>query len=173
MRFGKIKMSKNKNPNNTPKTTANPAPAAAPVASAAFSAPGTQISIDGVAYNLAEFTDTAKQQLGNVRLVDQELAQLQRQRAIASVARTAYAGAVASALPKEPTVPADGARSAVINGITYDWASLGERVQGLLSGIGAADQELVRLNARVQMAQAARDTFAQVIKQNLPKREAV
>lgn len=130
-----------------------------------------QITIDGVAYNLADLSDAAKQQLGNVRLVDQELARLQRQRAIASVARSAYAQAVAGALPKEPQAPADGARSAVINGVTYDWVSLGERVQGLLTGIRAADQELVRLNARVQMAQTARGAFAQVVKQNLPKKD--
>ncbi len=144
----------------------NPAPIAntSPAAS--------QISIDGVSYNLADLTDSARQQIGNVRLVDQELARLQRQRAIASVARSTYAGAVAAALPKEPTAPADGARSAVINGITHDWASLGERVQGLLTGIRAADQELARLAAQVQMAQTARSAFAQAVKQSLPKPQA-
>ena len=134
--------------------------------------PARMISIDGVSYNLAELSDTAKKQLGNVRLVDQELAHLQRQQAIASVARTAYASAVAAALPKEPTAPADGARSAVIDGVTYDWASLGERVQGLIAGIRAADQELARVNAQAQMAQTARGAFAQGVKQNLPKRES-
>ena len=152
------KMSKNK--------TATQAP------SSAAASPAQQISIDGTAYNLADLTDIAKQQLVNVRLVDQELARLQRQRAIATVARTAYVSAVAAALPKEPTAPADGARSAVINGITYDWASLGERVQGLLTGIRAADEELARLNVQAQLAQAARSTFAQVVKQNLPKSSA-
>ncbi len=146
---------------NTPyPVTNNPAPATA----------ARQITIDGIAYGLDELTDTARQQLGNVRLVDQELAHLQRQHAIASVARSAYVGAVSAALPKEPTTPADGAKSAVINGITYDWASLGERVQGLLAGIRAADQEMARLNAQVQLAQTARGSFAEVIKQNLPKR---
>lgn len=134
--------------------------------------PAPQITIDGIAYKIAELTDMAKQQLGNIRLVDQELAHLQRQSAIASVARTAYVSAVSAALPKEPTPPADGARSAVIDGVTYDWASLGERVQSLLSGIRAADTELARLNAQVQMAQTARGTFAQAAKQNLPKRAA-
>jgi hypothetical protein len=150
-------MSKNKTPNNT----AQVAPATPP-----------QISIDGVSYNLADLSDTAKQQFSNLRLVDQELAQLQRQSAIASVARNAYVQAVSAALPKEPTVPADGARSVVINGATYDWASLGERVQGLLSGIRAADVELARLNAQAQMAKTARGTFAQVAKLNLPKKDA-
>ncbi len=142
------------------------------VPSDAAASPVQQIAIDGTSYNLADLTDTARQHLVNVRLVDQELARLQRQRAIATVARTAYAGAVSAALPKEPTAPADGARSAVINGITYDWASLGERVQGLLTGIRAADEELARLNVQTQLAQTARNTFAQVIKQNLPKAQA-
>ena len=151
-------MSKNKPSNIAPAATATPAPA-------------QQINIDGVAYSLAELSDTAKQQIGNVRLVDQELAHLQRQGAITSVARSSYVAAAAAALPKEPTAPKDGARSVVIDGVAHDWASLGERVQGLIAGIRAADQELARLNAQVQMAQTARGAFAQGVKRNLPKRE--
>ncbi len=128
-----------------------------------------QITIDGVTYKVSDLSEAARQQIGNVRLVDQELNRLQRQRAIATVARSAYAGAVAGALPKEPTAPADGARSAVIDGVTHDWASLGERVQGLLTGIRVADQELSRLGAQIQLAQTARSTFAQVVKRHLPK----
>ncbi len=163
-------MSKNKSSNKAI-TPVSSAAATTSVSSTPSPAPSPQITIDGIAYNLSDFTDAAKQQLGNVRLVDQELAHLQRQHAIASVARSAYVGALSAALPKEPTTPADGARSAVINGVTYDWASLGERVQGLLTGIRAADQELARLNAQTQLAQTARGTFAEVIKQNLPKRD--
>ena len=131
------------------------------------------ITIDGVAYSLAELPDTTKQQLGNVRLVDQELAQLQRQRGIANVARSTYVNAVSAALPKQPTAPKEGARSVVIDGVAHDWASLDERVQGLLAGIRAADQELSRLHTKTQLAQAARAAFAQGVKQNLPKRGAV
>lgn len=145
-----------------------------PVVSKPSSAPAVapQITIDGIAYHVAELSDTVKQQIGNVRVVDQELKRLQAQGAIARVARAAYVNAVSAALPKEPTTPADGARSAVIDGVTYDWASLGERVQGLLSGIRVADQELARLNAQAQLAQTARGSFAQVVKQSLPKRDA-
>ena len=130
-----------------------------------------QITIDGIAYGLDELTKTAKQQLVNVRAVDTELAALQRQRAIAGVARATYVKAVASAMPKEATPPKDGARSAVIDGVSHDWASLGERVQGLLTGIRAADQELARIHGLVQMANVARDTFANAVQQNLPKKE--
>jgi hypothetical protein len=146
------------------------APASAPAAPATVAA--QKITIDGVSYDLAELSDIAKRQLGNVRLVDQELAHLQRQGAIASVARSAYVAAAAAALPKEPTAPKDGARSVVIDGVAHDWASLGERVQGLIAGIRAADQELARVNAQVQMSQTARGAFAQGVKQNLPKRES-
>lgn len=136
-------------------------------------APVPLITIDGVAYSLAELSDTTKQQLGNVRLVDQELAQLQRQRGIADVARSTYVNAVSAALPKQPTAPKEGARSVVIDGVAHDWATLDERVQGLLAGIRAADQELSRLHTKTQLAQAARAAFAQGVKQNLPKREGL
>jgi hypothetical protein len=151
-------MSKNKTPapvNSKPSVTAAP-----------------QITIDGIAYNVAELSDTVKQQIGNVRVVDQELKRLQAQGGIASVARAAYVNAVSAELPKEPTAAKDGARSAVINGVTYDWGSLGERVQGLLLGIRAADQELTRIKAQAQLAQTARVSFAQTMKLELPKRDA-
>ncbi len=133
-------------------------------------APVPMITIDGVAYSQAELSDTTKQQLGNVRLVDQELAQLQRQRGIANVARATYVNAVSAALPTQPTAPKEGARSVVVDGVAHDWASLDERVQGLLAGIRAADQELAHLHTRTQLAQAARAAFALGVKQNLPKR---
>lgn len=133
-------------------------------------APSPLITIDGVAYSQAELSDTTKQQLGNVRLVEQELAQLERQRGIANVARATYVNAVSEALPKVPTVPEEGARSVVVDGVAHAWASLDQRVQGLLAGIRAADQELAHLHTRTQLAQAARTAFAQGVKQNLPKR---
>lgn len=143
-----------------------------PAISKPSSAPTPQITIDGISYSLDELTNAAKQQLVNVRVVDQELVTLQRQRAIVDVARQTYVTAVSRAMPKEATAPKDGARSAVIDGVVHDWASLDERVQGLLLGIRAAENELNRLQGLIQMAQAARGSFAQSVKQNLPKREA-
>lgn len=131
-----------------------------------------QITIDGVSYNVDELTEAAKQQLGNVRLVDQELARLQRQRAIAGVARTAYVNAASAQLPREVTPAKDGGRSIVIDGVAHDWDSLGEKVHALLAGIRAADQELARLQAQISLAQTARGTFSNIVKQNLPKRDA-
>jgi len=97
------------------------------------------------------------------------LAHLQRQRAIASVARTAYVNAAAASLPKTPTAPQPGARSVVVNNQAHDWASLGERVQGLLASIRAADQELAQLDTKSKLAQTARGAFASAVKQHLPK----
>lgn len=128
-----------------------------------------QVTIDGVSYDLAELSKEVKQQLGNVRVVDQEIKRLQIQQSIARVARNIYVKAASAAVPKEATAPKDGARGIVINGVTHDWASLGARVQGLITGIRAADQELARLNSQLQMAQAARGAFAQGVKKNLPK----
>lgn len=147
------------------KSNKTPAAASQPVGA-------RQITIDGTSYLLDELNDVAKRQLGNVRAVDAELAGLQRQRSIVGVARAAYARSVAAAMPKEVTPPQDGGRSAVIDGVAHDWASLGERVQGLLQGIRAAEQELFRLNGLVQMAQTARGTFASAVKKNLPSKEA-
>ena len=137
------------------------------VPSDAAASPVQQIAIDGTSYNLADLTDTARQHLVNVRLVDQELARLQRQRAIATVARTAYAGAVSAALPKEPTAPADGARSAVINGITYDWASLGERV-AVLVGISVV-MTLGVYFICVYMPVALAVAVLEILKKRVPK----
>ncbi|MBK9574712.1 MAG: hypothetical protein IPO43_19360 [Rhodoferax sp.] len=58
------------------------------------------ITIDGVAYSQAELSDTTKQQLGNVRLVDQELAQLHAKSQLAQAARAAFALGVKQNLPK-------------------------------------------------------------------------
>lgn len=63
--------------------------------------PQRTITIDGKSYALDALTDETKQLLGNVRAVDREIARLRQQLAIAQTARSAYARAVADALPKE------------------------------------------------------------------------
>ena len=57
-----------------------------------------KITIDGREFNLADLSEEARQQLVNIRFVDQEVAQLQRQLAIAQTARAAYARALNKAL---------------------------------------------------------------------------
>jgi hypothetical protein len=50
-----------------------------------------KITIDGKEYDEENLSETTKQQLVMLRLVDQELARLQTQTAIAQTARMAYA----------------------------------------------------------------------------------
>lgn len=59
------------------------------------------ITIDGKDYALENLSEAAKGQLTNLRLVDQKLAQLQQQQAIAQTARNAYANALKEQLPKD------------------------------------------------------------------------
>lgn len=61
----------------------------------------TTITIDGKGYDLNQLSDTAKQQLGNLNAVDQEIGRLNMQLAIAHTARAAYSAALKEALPKE------------------------------------------------------------------------
>ena len=57
------------------------------------------ITIDGKDYALENLSEAAKSQLTNLRIVDQEIARLQQQQAIAQTARNAYAQALQAELP--------------------------------------------------------------------------
>ncbi|MGO1344020.1 DUF6447 family protein [Chromohalobacter japonicus] len=59
------------------------------------------VSIDGTEYNLADLSDSAKAQVTNLRVTDQEIARLQQQLAIYQTARKAYASALQQELPQE------------------------------------------------------------------------
>lgn len=58
------------------------------------------ITIDGKQYVLEDLSQNAQQQIGNLRVTDQEIERLNRQLAIAQTARAAYARALAAELPK-------------------------------------------------------------------------
>lgn len=58
-------------------------------------------TIDGKDYALDDLSEAAKGQLTNLRVVDQEIARLQQQQAIAQTARRAYANALSEELPKK------------------------------------------------------------------------
>lgn len=57
------------------------------------------LTIDGTDYNVADLTESAQNQVLNLRITDQEIEQLQRQLAIYQTARTAYARALSDELP--------------------------------------------------------------------------
>lgn len=56
------------------------------------------LTIDGKEYALDALSDTARTQIVNLRITDQEIARLQTQLAIAQTARIAYANALAGEL---------------------------------------------------------------------------
>lgn len=58
-----------------------------------------KITIDNQEYPLDSLSDVAKQQLMNLRVVDQEIGRLQTQLAIAQTARAVYANGVKNNLP--------------------------------------------------------------------------
>ncbi|WNK21231.1 DUF6447 family protein [Halomonas piscis] len=59
------------------------------------------LTIDGVDYRLEELSEGARQQVANLRAVDEEIERLQRSLAIAQTARSAYARELGDALPKK------------------------------------------------------------------------
>ena len=61
----------------------------------------TTITIDGKDYDLDNLTESARSQLESMHLVDQKIAQLQSEIAIAQTARNAYAAALKAELPVE------------------------------------------------------------------------
>lgn len=52
------------------------------------------LTIDGNQYNSSELSETARHQVVNIRITDEEIQRLQQQLAIAQTARTAYANAL-------------------------------------------------------------------------------
>jgi hypothetical protein len=60
-----------------------------------------KLTIDGKEYDQDSLSDVAKAQVANLRVVDQEIARLDQQKAIMQTARNAYAQALQAELPKE------------------------------------------------------------------------
>ena len=81
------------------------------------------LTINGTNYATANLSDAAKLQVGNLQVVDAEIARLQQQLAIAQTARNAYVGALVEAVrnksetvveekPKKARAPRKSAKSA-------------------------------------------------------------
>jgi hypothetical protein len=60
-----------------------------------------KVTIDDKEYDPDNLSDTAKGQIVNLQVVDQEIASLQQKLAIAQTARNAYATALKEELPEE------------------------------------------------------------------------
>lgn len=61
------------------------------------------VTIDGREYNWADLSESARNQLLNLRVTDQEIQRLNQLLAIAQTARTAYANALKQELPESKT----------------------------------------------------------------------
>ncbi len=57
------------------------------------------VTINGKEYEIASLSDDAKQQIVNIRFVDQEIERLKNQAAVAQAARKSYTDALDRALP--------------------------------------------------------------------------
>lgn len=73
----------------------NPSVADAPAAAQ------SNITIDGVAYNISDLSAEAKTSLRNVRMVEQQIRRLQMEMATAQTARAAYGGMLKAQLDKK------------------------------------------------------------------------
>lgn len=67
------------------------------------------ITLNGNTYAMADLSEEARSQVGNVQLVDAEIVRLQRLIAIAQTARNAYGAALAAAVEGAPSTPAPAA----------------------------------------------------------------
>ena len=59
------------------------------------------ISINEIEYSIDSLSESVKNNIGSLRIVDQEIANLQQKLAIAQTARNAYAKAVNDELPEQ------------------------------------------------------------------------
>lgn len=60
-----------------------------------------KLVFDGVEYEIAQLSEEARNQIGNVRACDMEIARLRQQMAILQTARNAYANALKQSLPQQ------------------------------------------------------------------------
>ncbi|MEQ8798078.1 MAG: DUF6447 family protein [Salinisphaeraceae bacterium] len=60
-------------------------------------------------------------------------------------------------------------RTITIDGTEYNLADLSEEARNAAANVSATDVELRRLRVQVGIAQAARKTFADALKANLPE----
>lgn len=62
----------------------------------------TTVTIDGTEYSATDLSESAQNQVVNLRVTDAEIDKLKQQLAIYQTARTAYANALKAELPEKP-----------------------------------------------------------------------
>ena len=72
-----------------------------PNAAAAPAAAQTNITIDGVEYKISDLSAEVKEQLRNVRMVEQQIRRLQMEMSTAQTARAAYGSMLKAQLAKK------------------------------------------------------------------------
>jgi len=65
------------------------------------------VTINGQSYRIADLSDTAKTLLGNIKVADRKLADLQQEIALVTVARDTYGKALLANLPGQAPAPPD------------------------------------------------------------------
>ncbi|MDD3354924.1 DUF6447 family protein [Zoogloea sp.] len=65
------------------------------------------VTLNGTQYATANLNDAAREQVGNIQAVDEEIARLQRQLAIAQTARNAYVAALLAAVKHKEEAPVE------------------------------------------------------------------
>ena len=71
------------------------------------------VTINGQSYRIADLSDTAKTLLGNIKVADRKLADLQQEIALVTVARDTYGKALLANLPGQSEKPDAGQAPAV------------------------------------------------------------
>jgi len=125
------------------------------------------ITIDGKEYDLESLTDSARAQLGSMRIADQEVASLQAKMALAQTARNAYAGGLAQNLPKKEAAANKKKDVVTIDGKKYKQEDFSEDAKKQIGMLRLTDKKLNALQAELAMANMARVAYGQALKTEL------
>jgi len=125
------------------------------------------ITIDGAQYKLADLSDTAKQQLANLRATDAEIERVKVQQSIMQTARNAYANSLSGQLPK-PAHPNKKKDVVMIDDSKYALDDFSKDARATLSSLQFVTSELARHNNTLAVMNTARTAYAQALKAELP-----
>jgi len=126
------------------------------------------VTIDNIVHKLSDLGDTAKKELENIRITEEQLKNLQIQQAITQTARNAYANALKKQLPKK--APANTKESIVtIEGVKYEFSSFSKSAQSELISLHEADKRIEQLKNDIAFTQTARNAYARELQTAIKK----